>query len=305
MAARRITDDNLGAWLIKCDPTTKYNLPAAMQAGITVVDNWSVVDNYRSRMMKPGDRAILWVSGNERLMERGIWGVGWVTGYVQDTIYEELEPGDETFWYSEADRLAVTNDIDLDIPLFDAALTAAEIAAAGITDLEVQQIAQMSNPSWVSTEQLSRLRPLLQQWPGWVEAEKGITVSGHGAGFGNPLQNRLVEEAAMAAVVDHYGEEWRCNDVSADKVGWDITFAHKQSREVCRVEVKGVSGDRPIVLLTANEIRAAEEEPGWILAVVTRALTNPNVVEYTARQALDNARPYVYRADLTQGASIG
>jgi hypothetical protein len=299
MAARRITEDNLGAWLIKCDPTSKYNLPAAIEAGLDVVDNWSVVDNYRSRMMKPGDKVILWVSGNGRLMGRGIWGLGRVTGYVKDTIYEELQPGVETFWYSEEDRLAVTNDIDLDIPLFDEALTAEEIAAAGITDLEVQEIAQMSNPSWVSKEQLARLEPLLKEWPEPVGPKEEITVSDKGAGFGSPLQNLLVEQAAMDAVIDYYGKEWRHNDVSADKVGWDITFTHEQSREVYRVEVKGVSGDRPIILLTSNEIRAAEEEAGWMLAVVTRALTKPDVVEYTAEETLDAARPYVYKADLT------
>lgn len=297
MVTRTITGDNLGAWLIKCAPKT-FDLPGAMEAGLEVVTNWSVADNYRSRLMKPGDRVILWVSGDGRIMERGIWGVGWVIGYVQDAVFEELEPGEETFWHSEADRLAVTNDIDVDIPLFEEPLTAAEVLASGITDLEVQLQAQMSNPSWVSKDQLARLEDLLEEWPAQVEPEEEITVSGRGAGFGNPSQNTVVEEAAMDAVVNYYGKEWRFKDVSADKVGWDITFTHKQSREVCRVEVKGVSGDRPIVLLTANEIRAAEEEPGWILAVVTRAITKPAVVEYTVEEALKAAEPYVYRAKL-------
>jgi hypothetical protein len=298
MVTRTITEDNLGAWLIKCDPTTKYNLPAAIAAGETVVDNWSVVDNYRSRMMKPGDKVILWVSGNGKVMARGIWGVGWVTGYVQDTVYEELDPGEETFWYSEADRLAVTNDIDLDIPLFDAALSAEQIIAAGLTDLEVLEIAQMSNPSWVSKDQLARLEPLLEEWPQPMEPREEITISPRGAGFGDPLQNAVVEAAAMDAVIDYYGSEWRYKDVSTEKLGWDITFTHKQSREVYRVEVKGVSGDRPIVLLTANEVRAAEEETGWALAVVTRALSKPAVTEYTADEVLEAAEPYVYKAKL-------
>jgi hypothetical protein len=147
------------------------------------------------------------------------------------------------------------------------AVTAAGTNGTGITDLEVQEIAQMSNPSWVSKEQLARLEPLLEEWPEPVEPEEEITVSGGGAGFGKPLQNLLVEEAAMDAVIDYYGKEWRHNDLSADKVGWDITFTHKQSREVYRVEVKGVTGGRPIVLLTTNEIRAAEEGVGCRQAI--------------------------------------
>lgn len=172
-------------------------------------------------------------------------------------------------------------------------MTAVELVAAGITDLEVQIQAQTSNPSWVSKEQLVRLESLVGEWTDEVECEEAITVSQHGAGYGDPLHNVVVEEAAMEAVIDFY-DGWRVDDVSLDKVGWDITFTRKTTGEVARVEVKGLSGDRPTVLLTANEIRAAEEEA--VLAVVTRALSKPEVEEYTAEEALAAARPYLYRA---------
>lgn len=76
------------------------------------IGDWSVVRNYRSEMMKPGDRVVFWVSGNGRRVARGIWGIGYVTGLVQDA------------------RLAVTNSIDVDIPLFDTPVTDAELRAA-------------------------------------------------------------------------------------------------------------------------------------------------------------------------------
>ena len=295
MAANLITQDNLGAWLIKCDPA-RYDLSSAIEAGFEVVTNWSVANNYRSRMMEPGHKVILWVSGDSKVMDRGIWGIGWVTGYVQDTVHD-VDPDEETFWHREEDRLAVTNDITVDIPLFDEAVTAVELVALGITDLEVQIQAQSSNPSWVSKEQLVRLEPLVGEWTDEVEYEEEVTVSQHGAGYGDPLQNMVVEEAAMEAVIDFY-DGWRVDDVSLDKVGWDLTFTHKKTGEVAKVEVKGLSGDRPMVLLTANEIRAAEEEADWVLAVVTRALSKPEVVEYTAQEILAAALPYVYRAKL-------
>lgn len=299
VADKLITDQNLGAWLIKCDPTSKYDLPRAIEErGLEIILNWSVTDNYRSRMMKPTDKAILWVSGDSRRMTRGIWGIGWVTGFVQDTIHEELDPDEETFWHSEADRLAVTNDVDLDIPLFEDGLSDEDLRAAGIDDLEVQKQPQGSNPSWVSTEQLAAIQSLLDEWPEWVEPDEEITVTTGGAGFGDPLTNKLVEEAAMKEVKKFFGKGWKQKDVSMDKVGWDITFTHKKSGEVALVEVKGRSGNFPVVLLTANEIRAAKEDPGWRLAVVTRALSNPIVVEYTAAEALAAAEPYVYRASM-------
>ena len=298
MSDRTITEDNLGAWLIKCDPESKFDLPRAIEEGWTYIDNWSVSRGYRSSMMRPEHKVILWVSGNGRRMARGIWGLGWVEGFVHDTIPEELEEDADSFWHNEEDRLAVTNDIAVFIPLFLQPVTAEQIVAAGITDLEVQVQAAMSNPSWISKEQLQRLAPVLGEWPEYEEPDEEITLTTHGAGFGTPEQNRAVEVAAMDAVVDFYGEDWRHKDVSADKVGWDLTFKHKETREVARVEVKGVSGDRPVVLLTANEIRAAEEEPGWVLAMVTRALSTPQVTEHTADEALAVAEPYVYKADL-------
>ncbi len=59
-----------------------------------------------------------------------------------------------------------------------------------------------------------------------------------------------------------------------------------------------MSGDHPTVLLMANEIRAAEEEGDWYLAVVMRAQSAPNVAEYTSEEALDAAKPYVYWAKI-------
>lgn len=302
MPTRTITRDNLGAWLIKCDPESKYDLPSAIEAGLEVVYNWSVSRGYRSQMMEPGDKVILWVSGNGRRMTRGIWGVGWVTSHVRDTVHNNVEPGEETFWHSEADRLAVTNDVSVDIPLFEDGdeISSEALLAAGITDLEVQMQAQMANPSWVTKEQLAAIEALLEEpWPEYNEADEEIVVSLRGAGFGDPVQNLAVEEAAMGAVIEHY-DGWRHDDVSLDKCGWDITFTHKKTGEVARVEVKGLSGDRRVVLLTANEIRAAEVEDHWYLAVVTRALSGPNVTEYTAEEALQAALPYVFKAHMPE-----
>lgn len=296
MAARTITEDNLGAWVIKCDPKSKYDLPRAIEElSLTEITNWSVADNYRSQMMKPRDRVILWVSGDGRRMTRGIWGVGWVVNYVQDTVHEVLDEDEESFWHSEEDRLAVTNDVALDIPLFEEALSSEDIKAAGILDLEVFTQAQASNPSWVSKEQLAALEDLLEEWPEWLEPDERITITDDGAGFGDPVQNAIVEAAAMEAVIDYY-RGWSYEDVSSDKVGWDITFRHKPSGQVAHVEVKGVSGDRPSVLLTANEIRTAESDPNWHLAVVTRAVREPVVTEYSAQEAVAAAKPYVYKA---------
>lgn len=298
MADRTITDDNLGAWLIKCDPESKFDLPAAIEDGLTEITGWSVVRGYRADMMKQGDKIILWVSGNGRRMERGIWGAGYVTDPVDEVNPEDDDATEIGYWIDQDARQAVELFVPVDIPLFEDPLTADDLLAAGIEDLEVQKMPGGANPSWVSMQQLARIEPLLSEWPEEFDYdEEEITVSDRGAGFGSPAKNSVVEAAAMAAVIEFY-DGWKPRDVSQEKVGWDIIFTHKQTREVAKVEVKGVSGTSPIVLLTANEIRGAEEESGWLLAVVTRALSDPQVAEFTADEALAVAVPYVYRADL-------
>jgi hypothetical protein len=59
-----------------------------------------------------------------------------------------------------------------------------------------------------------------------------------------------------------------------------------------------VSGHKPAVLLTANEMKAAEQQAGWELAVVTNALTNPQLKIHPARILVDSARPYLFKAEL-------
>ncbi|MBO1756332.1 hypothetical protein [Allobranchiibius sp. CTAmp26] len=141
MAQRKITEDNLGAWVIKCDPQQHPRLRHALLAHRPhVVRDWCVADNYRSRMMQPGHRAILWVSAGGGTVTRGIAGVGWVTSEAQ-------------------------GDVSLHLPLLHDTLSDDELRATGIDDLEVQRLPVGSNPSWVSTVQLADIEKLLDGWP--------------------------------------------------------------------------------------------------------------------------------------------
>lgn len=125
-----------------------------------------------------------------------------------------------------------------------------------------------------------------------------------GQGFSaDPLRNKRIEDASMAAVrefLEDPEQGWNVTDVSADKRGWDLDA--RRGRERLRVEVKGIGGPTPTVLLTPNEVRKAKEHADtWRLAVVTRAdsPTRDDIRWYDAVDVVAVASPALYRAELT------
>lgn len=127
-------------------------------------------------------------------------------------------------------------------------------------------------------------------------SERTIHVTDGGAGFGDAETNRLVEAAAMRLAVESYAG-WEAQDVSRDKCGWDLTFSRED--EVHHVEVKGVAGQKPRILLTRNEVAVAREDPNWRLLVVTRALVDPKVHVFNREAMLASVDAYMYVADLS------
>ncbi|HKV18734.1 MAG TPA: EVE domain-containing protein [Mycobacterium sp.] len=132
-----MTPENLGAWVIKCNPS-RTPLDAMRAAGETT-PLWCVADNYRTRLIRPGQRVLFWVAAHP---QRGFWGAGRVTGDVT----------------RDDSRLHVP----VHIPLFDEPVTAAQVSAVdGLMSMEVFRSPQQANPSWVSTAELALLDPLL------------------------------------------------------------------------------------------------------------------------------------------------
>lgn len=140
--SRLITTENLGAWVLKGNPAANPDLRAATDGREHRLTRWCVVRGYRSELMAPGDKVVFWASGDGRLLARGIWGIGHVTGRVDGS-----------------------GDVPLSVPLFAAGIAARELQAAGLGDLEVFRVPAGSNPSWVSRPQLAVLDRLLPPWP--------------------------------------------------------------------------------------------------------------------------------------------
>lgn len=124
-------------------------------------------------------------------------------------------------------------------------------------------------------------------------------VGTHGAGFGDPAANREVELVAMSYVSGQYAVAgWIVEDVSALGLGWDITAT--KGRQSRHIEVKGVAGPEPKILVTRAELRAAGHDLEWSLVVVTDALTTPRLHEFGPEQIRRLAVPLAYEVDLSK-----
>ncbi|GLP78345.1 hypothetical protein TUM20983_54550 [Mycobacterium antarcticum] len=136
-STRSVTPETLGAWVIKCNPRMTPVDP--MRAAREAKPLWCIADNYRSRLIRPGQRVLFWVSAHPL---RGLWGAGRVTGDVT----------------RDQGKLHVP----VLIPLFPAPVTAAELSSVpALRSMEVFRAPQQANPSWVSTTELALIEPLL------------------------------------------------------------------------------------------------------------------------------------------------
>ena len=154
--ARAINRDNVGAWLLKANPAL-WDLRGFLEAGENRLTSWAVRPGYRSALMTPGDRVLFWVSGDGRSgLARGIWGDGQVVAPAEEWV--DAEPG---FWRDDHARVAVRARVRVSITFLDEPVTAMELRARGMTDLEVLRMPQGANPSWVSRAQLAILDELL------------------------------------------------------------------------------------------------------------------------------------------------
>ena len=158
--ARAVNRNELGAWLLKCNPTA-WDLRGFLDSGERRVTSWSVQPGYRSALMAPGDRVLFWVSGDGRQgFARGVWGLGHVAAEA-----ETWSEGTRGFWRAADGHHGIRARVEVDIALLEQPVTDLELKAAGVDDLEVQRQPFAANPSWVSTAQLLVLEDLLPARP--------------------------------------------------------------------------------------------------------------------------------------------
>ncbi|MCZ7428978.1 hypothetical protein O7607_24820 [Micromonospora sp. WMMA1949] len=144
MTDRRVTVDDLGAWLIKGNADA-VDLTARFSADPRVT-GWCVRPGYRVRLMRAGQPVVFWASGSRGRAPYGVWGVG--------RIAAAPEPG--------APGEAWTAPLDLTI-LDEPLRIRREVLRADprLAGAEVLRQPQAANPSYLTVAQFEALRGYL------------------------------------------------------------------------------------------------------------------------------------------------
>jgi hypothetical protein len=97
------------------------------------------------------------------------------------------------------------------------------------------------------------------------------TLSRRGHCVASPEDNLAVERAGVDYVAALYrAAGWGVRSVEGERAGYGLR--RRRGDEERQVEVKGVTGTVPAIMLTEGERRRAETDSQWRVAVVTDAL---------------------------------
>ncbi|HEX7890774.1 MAG TPA: DUF3883 domain-containing protein [Ramlibacter sp.] len=125
--------------------------------------------------------------------------------------------------------------------------------------------------------------------------------------FPDQAHRDRVEAESMAWVTMHYEDlNFTVRDVSSRNLGYDLEIFDQTGQPVLHVEVKGTSMDIQSFFLTRNECKTAHALPTWRLAMVTSALTDPQLQVFEPEEMFDSFgfSPLVWRCHRTAEGEI-
>ncbi|WP_041289568.1 hypothetical protein [Kribbella flavida] len=133
----KVTTDNLGAWVLKCNPKLT-NLDVLLANGVRT---WCVQENYRSALIAADQPVVLWITGpSGATPQPGIWATGHATGGTEYSPHGKLVmPLELSFLRTPVPR---------------------EDIAGRLPDLEVIRQPHMANPSFATSAEYAVLQTL-------------------------------------------------------------------------------------------------------------------------------------------------
>ncbi|MCT1551307.1 protein NO VEIN domain-containing protein [Brevibacterium casei] len=269
--------DDFGAWILVCNPAL-FDVGSLEEdsADGFVNGSWTVSSRagVRTKLMSEGQRVLLWVTSGSNDYPRGFWASGTLTS---SAFVDAL---DYTTGWLEVPRAPENTWVEFEMELFErgtvASLLVTDPVLRTIEPLRAPQVA----PPFLTVQQLAALNPHLE-YP-FSDLEPSPRPDGWG-----PLKRlssevvehrRRTESVGMDAAFAFYRElGYETEDIALEKAGFDVRATHDRGFSV-HVEVKGLTGMHPRIVLTRNEIMTARADPAWQLLVVTEAHSDKGAV---------------------------
>ena len=154
MAARAVTRESLGAWLIKGSGTSP-STAALLSSGFTTVTTRCVRASYRTDLLEAGQPVLFWISGDEPGRPAGIYAQGRISG---PAVPDPAAPPDTGTVRRPAPLVVPLRLEPLDPPVLRSEL----LSHPDLAMLEVLRMPAGSNPSFLTRAQLDAVR---EQWP--------------------------------------------------------------------------------------------------------------------------------------------
>jgi tetratricopeptide (TPR) repeat protein len=110
---------------------------------------------------------------------------------------------------------------------------------------------------------------------------------------------KAAEKQAIELIIQQYEQQgWEIEFPENPRLGYKFSCFKAEERQ--DIEVKGLLGNEITFLITAREVQQAEENPNFILWVVTAALDRPKLQKWSGREMLDRFQldPMKYLASL-------
>lgn len=154
-AVATVTTADLGAWVLTAKPRV-WDLQRWISEGGQGHDDWTVARNYRSQMMEPGQRVLLWIGGSDPGCPAGFRAAGTVTGPCAEASARS------GYWIDRKAKARADFMARVDLHLLPALVPKHVVQHHRVLrDIEVLRSPFASNPSHLSLEQMAALQPLL------------------------------------------------------------------------------------------------------------------------------------------------
>ncbi|MGA8847849.1 MAG: EVE domain-containing protein [Nocardioides sp.] len=154
-SVQSVTTADLGAWVLTANPRV-WDLQRWIGDGGQGHDDWTVARNYRSAMMAPGQRVLLWIGGSDAGCPAGFRAVGTVRGPCAAASPQS------GYWIDRKAKARADFMARVELRLLDALVPKHVVQHHRVLrDIEVLRSPFASNPSHLSVEQMAALQPLL------------------------------------------------------------------------------------------------------------------------------------------------